>query len=135
MDKNYSELLKDSRWLKKRLDILRRDHYQCTVCGSHKNLVVHHTFYFDDFPEPWLYKSKSLLTLCEACHHDFHCHNEVPLRHRGKPAKKGKNKPYKPNPNRKRKRKVRYSLANLQAERLPRYRKRMNGEWITVDQG
>lgn len=39
---SYRELLFDERWREKRMHILERDGYKCTICGSEKNLVVHH---------------------------------------------------------------------------------------------
>lgn len=62
----YSELLKDPRWQKKRLEILERDNWMCQHCRStDKMLHVHHIKY-SGFP--WEAEDKFLITLCEECH-------------------------------------------------------------------
>lgn len=67
---SYSELLKDPRWQKKRLEILSRDNFQCKVCCStEKTLHVHHQYYIKSL-NPWEYKDESLITLCDECHED-----------------------------------------------------------------
>jgi hypothetical protein len=68
MKKNYSELLKDPRWQKKRLEIFKRDNFTCRVCGSTENtLHVHHKEYHYN-KSPWSYKNDNYLTVCESCH-------------------------------------------------------------------
>jgi 5-methylcytosine-specific restriction endonuclease McrA len=61
----YSEKLKDERWLLLREEILKRDWYMCQMCMSSKNLQVHHMDYDG---EPWESKTIDLITLCENCH-------------------------------------------------------------------
>lgn len=69
---NYSELLKDPRWQKKRLEILTRDKWECRFCGDGENtLHVHHLIYIQD-KDPWEYASPVLVTLCEECHKAIH---------------------------------------------------------------
>ena len=64
----YSEKLKDPRWQKLRLEILKRDNWMCQSCGE-KDLVLHvHHRYYTKGKEPWEYPSKALLTLCGECH-------------------------------------------------------------------
>lgn len=68
MKKNYSELLKDPRWQKKRLHILERDHWACKLCGdTETTLNVHHKKYVKN-KSPWDYPNETLVTLCEHCH-------------------------------------------------------------------
>jgi hypothetical protein len=63
----YSEKLKDPRWQRKRLDILKRDDFTCRDCGAiNKTLHVHHCHY--DGGDPWKANDDVLLTLCEDCH-------------------------------------------------------------------
>lgn len=63
---NYSELLKDPRWQKKRLEILERDNWECVLCGDgEKTLHVHHLCYKK---KPWSVKNNHLVTLCKDCH-------------------------------------------------------------------
>lgn len=68
----YSDLLKDPRWQKKRLEILQLDHWQCRDCGSKtKTLHVHHLRYKKG-AKPWEYNNSSLITLCDQCHEKSH---------------------------------------------------------------
>jgi len=65
---DYSELLKDPRWQKKRLEILERDKFQCRACEDiTTTLHIHHLF-CDYKLKPWEYNNKELLTLCKNCH-------------------------------------------------------------------
>lgn len=65
---NYSDLLKDPRWQKKRLQIMERDNFQCQICGDiDSTLNIHHLWYKQGVP-PWEYENKHLVTLCETCH-------------------------------------------------------------------
>ena len=62
----YSELLKDPRWQKKRLQVLEQDNFQCQFCGDTKTtLHVHHFTYKGN---PWDAADDSLCTICEDCH-------------------------------------------------------------------
>jgi len=66
----YAEKLKDPRWQKKRLEILNRDNFKCSIesCGeTTKTLHVHHLDYLSD-TEPWDYPNEYLMTICESCH-------------------------------------------------------------------
>lgn len=64
----YSELLRDPKWQRKRLEVLRRDDFTCQECGSTtKTLHVHHCYY-ERGRKPWDYPSSGLLTLCYECH-------------------------------------------------------------------
>jgi 5-methylcytosine-specific restriction endonuclease McrA len=65
----YAEKLTDSRWQKKRLEILSRDLFECQMCHSkdHGMLHVHHRHYLVG-REPWDYPGDLLVTLCKNCH-------------------------------------------------------------------
>lgn len=64
----YAEKLKSPEWQKKRLEILQRDNFTCTMCGSkEKQLHVHHKVYIYD-NEPWEYLEEFYTTLCYECH-------------------------------------------------------------------
>jgi hypothetical protein len=70
--KTYSEKLKDPRWQRKRLEIMNRDGWMCTICcDQSKMLAVHHRYYIKG-REPWEYPNWSLKTLCPSCHQDNH---------------------------------------------------------------
>lgn len=66
---NYSELLKDPRWQRKRLLVFERDNWTCQSClDTNSTLHVHHTKYIGEFP--WDCPDDYLITLCEKCHMD-----------------------------------------------------------------
>lgn len=62
---------RDSRWLEKKVKILKRDKNKCQVCNSPFCLKVHHTYYESNKPV-WGYPDKSLITLCKSCHKMAH---------------------------------------------------------------
>lgn len=57
-------------WKAQRLLALKRDNSTCQLCGSTKNLVVHHLDGSGDLPnyQPANNKLKNLQTLCKSCH-------------------------------------------------------------------
>jgi len=62
----YSDLLRDPRWQKKRLEILQRDNFTCQHCkDTETELHVHHESYKG---KPWDIGSDKLVTLCKDCH-------------------------------------------------------------------
>jgi hypothetical protein len=64
----YGEKLKSPKWQKKRLEVLQRDKFTCTNCGSkEKQLHVHHKVYIFN-NEPWDYENEFYTTLCYDCH-------------------------------------------------------------------
>lgn len=76
---NYSSMLRDPRWQRKRLKILERDKWKCTQCGESKQeLNVHHLNYKQG-SKPWNYKNEELITLCVDCHNLIH--KETPEEH------------------------------------------------------
>lgn len=69
----YGEKLKSPEWQKKRLEILSRDKFTCTMCGSkEKQLHVHHKIYIFD-NDPWDYEDQYYITFCEDCHFEEEC--------------------------------------------------------------
>lgn len=67
-ESEYSKLLRDPRWQKKRLEILNRDKFQCVLCGNdNETLHVHHKIYKSG-KKPWEYENSLLVTLCDGCH-------------------------------------------------------------------
>ena len=74
---NYSKLLKNPRWQKKRLKVMERDKFMCALCKSKvKTLNVHHKHY-ERGKKPWEYEDDNLITLCQNCHQDTHYNNAV----------------------------------------------------------
>lgn len=68
--KPYWEKLKDPRWQRRRLEIMRRDNFTCLECKSATNtLNVHHCYYIKG-ADPWEHPDSALKTLCEDCHND-----------------------------------------------------------------
>ena len=71
----YSDLLKDPRWQKKRLEIFELDRWTCRHCRSkERTLNVHHIQYTVG-KKPWEYENDKLITLCEICHKEAHTTN------------------------------------------------------------
>ena len=69
---NYSDLLKNDEWKKKRIIILKRDNFTCTKCKNKDTVLhVHHKIYIQG-RNPWDYESKYLVTLCGSCHSNLH---------------------------------------------------------------
>lgn len=69
---SYSELLKDPRWQRKRLEILNRADFKCEECmDGTSTLHVHHKIYRKG-AKPWEYEHTELAALCEGCHEDRH---------------------------------------------------------------
>lgn len=67
---NYSELLLDPQWQKKRLEILELDNWRCRHCESKKKtLHVHHLYYIKG-RKPWEYDNSAFITYCHECHED-----------------------------------------------------------------
>lgn len=66
--KNYSDLLKDPRWQKKRLEVLERAGWRCEACGRADSTLHCHHGYYEKNLLPWEYDSLTLWCLCEGCH-------------------------------------------------------------------
>lgn len=70
--KSYSELLKDPRWQRKRLEILQRSDFSCETCSeTERTLHVHHKTYRTG-AMPWEYDDSELESICERCHQRTH---------------------------------------------------------------
>lgn len=64
----YSRLLLDPRWQKKRLEILQRDDFICQYCCNGEDTLHIHHRYYEYGKSPWEYNNNSLMTLCANCH-------------------------------------------------------------------
>ena len=60
-----------SIWKHKRVEILKRDHKQCKICGCGTGLQVHHVVSLDINSKLKL-ENSNLITLCSKCHTDVH---------------------------------------------------------------
>jgi 5-methylcytosine-specific restriction endonuclease McrA len=52
-----------------RLQILRRDRWRCQICGSMRQLEVHHQLFRSHGGQDI---ERNLMTLCNACHAELH---------------------------------------------------------------
>ena len=68
---SYSDLLKDPRWQRKRLEVLEAADWKCKWCGTtEKTLHVHHKVYRRG-AKPWEYELSDLECLCDGCHEEI----------------------------------------------------------------
>ena len=71
----WSSAYRDSRWQKKRLEVMERDCWMCTDCEAGEDdgvtLNVHH-IYYESGRAPWEYEESMLVTRCESCHEKMH---------------------------------------------------------------
>lgn len=75
--KTYSELLRDPRWQRKRLEVMDRAGFACETCEcKDKTLNVHHRLYRKG-AMPWDYAPDELVCLCEDCHTEEHSQREL----------------------------------------------------------
>ncbi len=65
----YHEYMHSEEWRQKRLEVLKRDKFRCQMCGTAKNLRVHHINYEHLGTDAEL---DDLITLCDACHTKVH---------------------------------------------------------------
>ena len=65
---NYSNKLTHPKWQKKRLEILQRDNFTCTLCSdTETELHIHHKEYIYG-NDVWDYENSNFQTLCKYCH-------------------------------------------------------------------
>lgn len=67
----YEEQLKDERWNYFRMFIFNVRGRKCEVCGSTKNLQIHHTRYLK-YCKAWEYTCNDVMVLCDTCHKRAH---------------------------------------------------------------
>ena len=65
---NYHDWMNSDGWRKKRNKKLKEAGYKCELCGSAKNLRVHHITYENLGHEPM----DDLLAVCDNCHKKLH---------------------------------------------------------------
>lgn len=66
---NYKEQRDQKEWKKKVKLIKARDKNKCRICGSRKNLHVHHLYYYPKL-KAWEYEDEALVTVCDI-HHEL----------------------------------------------------------------
>jgi 5-methylcytosine-specific restriction endonuclease McrA len=75
----YTGLLLNPRWQRRRLEIMKRDNFSCLLCQNpNDTLHVHHLDYIDGL-KPWEYEDYFLITTCEECHKWLHSLRGMPL--------------------------------------------------------
>lgn len=86
--KSYGDKLKHPKWQRRRLEVLQRDNFTCTICGdTESTLHVHHEVYSG---EPWDAPLDKLKTVCEDCHTIHHTNPDAEIiRIVQKPAQSG----------------------------------------------
>jgi len=67
---NYSEQLRDPRWIERRKEIIEKAGCKCEKCESENNLQVHHGMYMKG-KLAWEYPDELLYCLCGTCHWDI----------------------------------------------------------------
>jgi Restriction endonuclease len=73
---NVNALYKSKQWKKKRIDILKRDHYECQRCKKNKHILtyantVHHIIELKDDADRML-DDNNLESVCMICHNELH---------------------------------------------------------------
>lgn len=71
---SYSDLLKDRRWQRKRLEVFNDANWKCRHCGSNDNSIplhAHHSLYLPGHA-PWEYSHGEIISLCNLCHAQEH---------------------------------------------------------------
>lgn len=71
IDQNYSLQLEDPRWKSFRKFVFDVRGRKCELCGSEKDLQVHHIHYFKGL-KAWEYSVKDVRILCRECHKRIH---------------------------------------------------------------
>lgn len=64
----YGLYLRSHAWQQRRVGVLRRNAFKCQLCGTDKNLDVHHVDYLHVGAE----RIQDLRCLCRACHKQAH---------------------------------------------------------------
>lgn len=71
---NKHQYLNSPEWKTKRQHMLKQTHYTCQMCGTQRNLHVHHITYTNLFRET----PADLACVCEHCHSAIHSHYGFP---------------------------------------------------------
>lgn len=80
------QFYKSKKWADKRAYILMRDRYKCVLCGSAKDLEVHHKVHLspDNIGDYDVALNESnLITLCRECHFAEHKQDRINANKKG----------------------------------------------------
>ena len=64
----YAEKLKLPQWQQRRLKILERDGFTCTICNEYGHQVHAHHLYYENGKMPWEHPDSALICVCDKCH-------------------------------------------------------------------
>lgn len=64
----YYPYINSPFWQEKRFERMKKDNFKCVLCGTAKNLRVHHITYENLINE----NTDDLVTLCDNCHKNLH---------------------------------------------------------------
>jgi len=64
-------------WQERRLYVLKRDMFTCTICNKYGSQVHAHHLYYEKDKKAWEYPYSALVTLCDECHKEEHDMEEV----------------------------------------------------------
>jgi hypothetical protein len=68
----YGEKLRDPRWQRRRLEVMKRDDFKCRLCGDAEHTLNVHHLWYERGADPWDYIDDALITTCETCHEECH---------------------------------------------------------------
>jgi len=74
MRKTNKDFLRSKEWLELRAQALLRDNHRCVLCGSSRNLNVHHIFP-RKFHKDLQKDLDNLVVVCPGCH--FRIHKDI----------------------------------------------------------
>ena len=69
--KEMDLIRKSKEYQEWRLEVYKRDNFECVVCGSKEKINAHHILGFKEYPEE-RFNVKNGVTLCEKCHIKVH---------------------------------------------------------------
>jgi len=58
--RSYAEKLKDPRWQRKRLEVMKRADFACENCGDRESTLNVHHGYYEPGLDPWEYSDNAL---------------------------------------------------------------------------
>ena len=71
---NKHQYLNSPEWKTKRQHMLKQTHYTCQMCGTQRNLHIHHISYKNLYREP----DSDLAVVCANCHSHLHAVHGFP---------------------------------------------------------
>lgn len=69
MDAEYEDFIASETWKGIKKEVIGIQDKSCAVCGSVKNIQIHHKHYDKEFGTE---SNDDLMVLCESCHEEMH---------------------------------------------------------------